>query len=1170
MSFLTRIFDVIFDFFKKLFRTPPKENMAYESSLNYRVWATSWSIPAQGLGAYPAFVPLMRPPDAIANTARQPTDLTGLSIPAWDYFYNLVQQIPRTRRVYHGHYWQDDGMNIYKFNIDYYKLRKDGTTYGDQQGEIISGFGDANPLKFSSPWGFTSGADGKTSLKAFLQKCITFGVTFDYYWDDSESHLHYQLGSNYNAYSGGFDANGLPINIPSYFSLPDPRRTAAIVKDYRFNNLNFLNINDRTFAQEFIQKYKDITNNQSESRTYLELLSFYTTITSRQDFSIPWGTEHIPAMYAFDSTLFTYNFGTVRTRTIYAAFQEMSLANRTKRFQTDLYPVNKDEAQYVTDLNSHYMIRDDIPLYDYCCHLYGDVSQNVIDFYGYTRNPTTDYERYAIVYGGVPLGTPAYHAFLKEMRKLRGMCRTNSASFQKLTAVISSPYYSGEERKLYTDPRYWYELMYHACLHGVGFFNAFIKENETTGFAEIQQFLDEWKTVSSNIGGVPVSNAHGTMAELADRIDLAEAVTVGVVSGMWFVSQNKWLWRLTAAPDVTRYARNDPTQTDLPAFIEIPPESRGVWLVRNSPDRPNYIPTPASPNNITVTANVPIIQTPEVVSKSPLSKSPFNSRLSNTISDLSPNAPFEPASKANEASIADYSVPYDPKNRIFMQILLCVHATNSWDGWLDGTVATYQGNRINSPWPNDGYTTRAYPWEFNPTNPDVSSPWHNIIYEHTIEAYRWGARSFFFWMPFGGLYSGSFITPEIWKRTFTSTTDPKRCPARWKGFTQAIRSLLEGTMTPNGKDPIDKGCNVSFYLPANRGDFPYVTRSSAYWQTLGTTDTQRDQKYYEHLDAMIADIVSMKGRTPTSGKLSVQIDTIVGSATPNTLPVFRSSVNYKTDALELSDWYVYNKLRANGIPVYCEARNPRTLYDENAGVELTNEFAKNPATCGYYWSLFSDPRYNSCCDFGTDEEVRTIFIQDDANFPVSLPGIDYFKPRTKSTYNGRTRTLIWGNGIHYSTPHFFVWRLYFLSENYRYFYNKGNPTDPMKGVKSSLDNFLAIPAVAFMNHNSTLETYDGIHDPQMTYWRLPANLINYRPLLDTTAFMAAQPIDSYQGGLWSDAGKTYWDTNVTQTSFNNLITFVDTFSRGYSPESPDWGGVTYGNDPVALNTIYYV
>ena len=1152
--------------------------MAYESSLNYAVWATSWSIPPQGLSSFPALVPLLRPVDAIANTSRPYDDLSGLSNEAWDAYAALVVQIPRGRRVYLGHYFQDDGICTFNQKVNYYKTTRDGTTYGNSPNENISGFGDANPLKYVSIWGLTGAEDGKTSVKAFLQKCVSFGLTFDYYWDDTESSYEYRLGSVYNTYTGAFDVNGIPTGYPSFLTAPDPRRTPAVVNDFRFASRNalYININGRSFSEEFLQKYKDITNNQAESRTSQEILSFFTNVTTRQDFKYPWGTANIYAMYAWSSALYTYYFGNIRKKVLFEPISELNLP--VKVFQTDLYPLTKDEAKYTSDLNSHYFIQDNISGYLTCMHNYGDLSPSIAQSYGYTPNPITDDEKFKLVYGGSSIGTPAYQAFVKEIRKLRGMLRSNASAYQNFISVVSSPFYAGEDRQLYQDPRYWYEMMYHICLHGVSFFNAFIKQGESTGFAEIQQVLDEWKTISQNNRAVPCSNAQGSTSVLVDRINLSDAASFGIISGGYVASAGKYIWRLTAASGVNNYTLNDTSQVDIPLNIEIPANSRGVWIIRTVPGIPSYKAGTTNTDTIVVTVGNKPVQKPEIITTSPLSRSPYNSRIS--IGErLSPNAPVFGIERppVTQSANADYRVPNNHRNRIFIQMDLSSHSNSvGWDGWNTVTVATYQGNRYANESTVTGWdgepVTRAYPFEFDPVNPEVSSPWHNILYENCYPFYKWGARSYLLWMPFGALANGFALTSEVWKRTFTSTTDKKRCPARWKGFTQAVKALLEGTMSPAGKPAMSEPANICIYFPVNSGDNPYVNKRNTLWQSLGATDFERDEMYYRYVDDFIASVISMKSQSPTAGKLYVMFDTMSMSATPNTVHTFRTRPTYKTDALELSDWYMFNKLVENGIPVFYEARTTKTITDTNG--TYVKEWANLPATCGEYWYLFSDPRYNTCCNYATSQDTKVIFRQHDSNYPPISPfeSTEVYQSRKTTTFNGKTKTLVYTTtAYNYYSPHNYCFNLFALSDNYRYYYNKTSDQQ-LKGVKSDVENFIAINPRMFMGGKILLETNVGPSVNNLeNYWRLATYIhlpVSY--LNETVWNNTADVQNNYTGGLWNTAGKTYWDNNVRQSSFDNMITFLHNFSSNYAAPSDDWTGITYGFDPVSLGTIHYV
>lgn len=578
-----------------------------------------------------------------------------------------------------------------------------------------------------------------------------------------------------------------------------------------------------------------------------------------------------------------------------------------------------------------------------------------------------------------------------------------------------------------------------------------------------------------------------------------------------------------------------------------------------------------------------------IISGSPLGKTPYNSRLAITVDQLSANPvrSFEPYNELPVTPTADYTVPVEHEKRIFVQfafgpISYAANTTlNGWSSWGRSQIATFQGERYSrtpngGPWgsPNPNSLSRAYPWEYDPVDPENSSPWHNIVYEHVIEAYKWGARSVHFNMPFGGLADVNALTFQEWKKTYTSTTDKRTCPARWKGFKEAIRALLEGNLRPAGKEPITEPMNVAIYHPPIRGDpNMYSVRSTALWESLATTDYERDTIFYsDYVEPFIADTIEMKGRTPNSGKLYLLFDTLVASATPNTLPAFRNKPNYRTDALEMSDWYMFNKLKNNGICVFAEARACKTLVD--GGNSYRNDFAYEPSACGYYWWLFT--QNSDGCDFAKPEDIKYAYIFEDSNFPLVVEPWDPYQPRLTTTFNGRTRKISYtdpnpAGGINYNTPHFYVWSMYNISDNYRYYYNKATGTNTFKGVNLDTEACVAVSNTKVLPY-MTLESNDGIVDPYNNYWRIDGNLVDYRPLLNESVWNSVIDIQSYGGGngLWSEQGKTYWNTTVRKNTFAEFISFIDNFSRNYGPNLPDWTGVTYGFDSLALGTIHYV
>ena len=1164
--------------------------MAYESSLNYAVWATSWSFPFNNdppLSSYPAFVPLIRPVDAIANNTRPYTNLAGLPTNHWDAFYEIITQIPRSRRVYLGYYFQDDGACTDLVKATYYATNTpDGTTYGDQttvsgnvsHAETITRSDDpaGAPVKYHTFWGLKSAEDGGTCFKAFLQNCISNGVTFDYYWDDTESIYAYEFGTPYNAWGGAFNGD-IPTPWPSYYTLPDPRRTPAIVNDYRFttNSDTYRNLNNRNLSDEFLEKYKDTYNNPAESRTTQQILSYYTNVTSPIDFKKPWAPGgDVYGMYAWTSAVGSWYFQKIRTKVVHEPLQQLGL--NTKVFKTDLYPANKDEARYMGDLNTHWSIQDDMSNnYMVCMHNYGDLTDNIVQNYGYVENPQNDYERYTILYNQTRFTSPAYMAFVKELRKLRGFLRSKQNAYENFVSIVSAPSNGLQSRQLWKDQKYWYELIYHICLHGVKFFNHFIQQNNSSGWAELQACLDEWKNISDNNRAIPVSNEAGDVNSIVDRILLVEAATKGIISGGYIQSTGKWIWRLTAAPGITKYTQTD--DSDIPVNIEIPEGSAGVWIERTVPGRPKYVVGETPVPSFNSGASPPTISQPQMLTKSPFSTSPYNSRLFLGQGDLYPNALVLGRQTSQALRVADYSVGNNPKDRIFIQLDLSSHvaAPGGWDGWRATTRALYQGDRYGNAANFDNEPmTRAYPFEFDPVDPENSSPWHNILYESCYPYYKWGARSYLLWMPFGGLNYSSLLGYYQWARDFTSTTDKSKCPARWKGFAQAVRAILEGTMSPSGKAAMNEPANICMFLPGD-GDTPYKSRRNQFWTSLGTTNEERDIAYYQYLDQYVSLFVSMKGRTSNSGKLYLMFDTMSQTATPNTIESFRTDSLYRTDALELGAWYVFNKLVENGIPCFYEARRQKTTtYNGNTYV---NEWAYKPATCGEYWYMWSDSRQNPTIDYATAEDSRVIFRQHDSNYPLAGGNErDFYRSRITTTLNGKTKTLVWNGNVsayNYYTPHNRVWNFYALCDHYRFYYNKiaqQQGQEPLAGSKSNVENMIAINPAMFIGGKVAIEVNTTGSDPTMQYWRLDTNFILPVTYLDENVWNSTPDPQNYNGGLWNASGKTYWDTVVKQASFNEMITYVDTFCRNYAPVSDDWSGTTYGFDPVALGTIHYI
>ena len=429
----------------------------------------------------------------------------------------------------------------------------------------------------------------------------------------------------------------------------------------------------------------------------------------------------------------------------------------------------------------------------------------------------------------------------------------------------------------------------------------------------------------------------------------------------------------------------------------------------------------------------------------------------------------------------------------------------TWGNWTKDFISYFQGK------PMSGQGIRAFPWENNPVNPYISSPWHNAIYESVITWYRWGARSFHFHFPYGaygeettnnanGNAGAFFLSHQIRKDAYTLSTPgvTHTNPARWKGFPEAINALIEGRMIPvdgsmnpqTNKTQILEPCNVCLYVPTNMGYYDYRRKASKYWRSLTGASAQKDSTYYLKLDGMIDTIKSMRGTISNGGKLSICMDVGSNIATPDSIALYRTIVDttssagtdrdasYLSDALELSDWYVLSKLKEAGIDVYLEARYPKTrnkITYELSGIAgsvgttvnsglLYNNFT---STEHYLWTsnqLTKTALPATVAWLGARDEMVSniespkIHRLDWQSFYMTNSGI-YNDPYRAwhSTVNGTTTHDMWRmpNDYTYYSPHAATFYLYGLSDHHRHYKNLLQPNRPTEvGVR--LNNYNTI------------------------------------------------------------------------------------------------------------------
>jgi hypothetical protein len=541
---------------------------------------------------------------------------------------------------------------------------------------------------------------------------------------------------------------------------------------------------------------------------------------------------------------------------------------------------------------------------------------------------------------------------------------------------------------------------------------------------------------------------------------------------------------------------------------------------------------------------------------------------------------------------------------------------------------------------------RAFAWEADPQNPDVSSPWHNYIYEKVIDSYNWGCRSFMFWLPYGDyginpatygtvdntipLYmQGAFgLTRVLQKQLFTTipvglsnpdtiyttlaqlpagsqTTDRinllAKCPARHKGFTEAINALVEGRLIPTNqaRTPITEPCRVILYISTCRGWSGYRYRSNLLWDELyaeAGTEALADDAFYALLDEHVTDIYNMKGKIPgTEDNLKIAFDAISPSATPGTLPLWESMPDFRTNKLELADWYVLSKVKDMGITCLYESSGSK--WKTQAEVQNTDDqgiafpgtvggvgstildgssnpikFYDNKWTFGYietepfFWLKRAQGlTYTNIVDYNDVDNPLRILAHSTFPPPVDGPGDifdgDIYGAPETIYYSGTSYNIVNPNKSG-GSPHVYMWYLYGVLDSYKWYSNLWNNTS-YTGVELDHNHFAALSTFNYRNGNYKEGAYDGTSNPDFAY--LDRDIPTYAPRLpwNSTEFVnqthATYPNPSYQYGYWTTDGKTAWDTQVRASSYTAFLDNLDTIVTTNTG--------TYPNDTLTRDVV---
>ena len=555
---------------------------------------------------------------------------------------------------------------------------------------------------------------------------------------------------------------------------------------------------------------------------------------------------------------------------------------------------------------------------------------------------------------------------------------------------------------------------------------------------------------------------------------------------------------------------------------------------------------------------------------------------------------------------------------------------HEWNSWGNNTIAIFNGTRIRVNTPPPGpYVSETRPYgDFvkDPADPEVSSPWHNLVYELAYPIYKWGNRSFLFQFPFGGFRNSFVGTSESGTQNEIQNgeegpiagyirlkenypvggpqTSDFACPSRWRGMKEAFNALLRGKLTPtNGGYPvISEPSNIVLYLPCFMGYPTYREETCGYWDSLSGTPAQRDAQFYAMLDDYIADLVYIKenGSEDNKGTLYISFDSLANSATPDSIDLYKTIPNvetpsgaagaalvvfgykaknstvwsaanggYRSDDLELADHYVRTQLEAAGIIVSGEAIPPSTsrqiqiegstgkYYGSTTSTPVTrgnSVFTNFAAVEGTMWTSRS---YSAPFSDFTDilrwpsNSFEIVQAFEDGN--NRRPANPFNQPLQVQIQDGSQlviRKCSGMNGLVYS-PFYYLHTLNAVIDHIKYV-DKTIAEPPnlnRTDIKLDQNNIIVIPTGIFASNLDEPYANNSTQDNTRYYVHPGLNAsYEYRPEFRKQTFIDNVNANiGYTGGLWTDANKLYWDTNLRSLSFDAFVENIRTKSKLVSP-----------------------
>ena len=568
-----------------------------------------------------------------------------------------------------------------------------------------------------------------------------------------------------------------------------------------------------------------------------------------------------------------------------------------------------------------------------------------------------------------------------------------------------------------------------------------------------------------------------------------------------------------------------------------------------------------------------------------------------------------------------------------------------WGAWGNKTIAMYNGTRLLA---NNIPTTQSRPFGAFSRNPNglTSSSWHNIIYELTYPIFKWGNRSILYQFPFGGFridnqfngesqygeegpVAGYMRFKDLYPGEGTSDT---KCSARWKGMKEAFNDVINGKLHPTeAYPPIDEPCNIVIYLPSFMGWATYREETCKYWEDLSTTgtDDERNTIFYQKLDSYINDIIYIQkngtSSTGVKGRLYVGMDSAGQSATPQSIVAYRSisktesafdvagaaytkfgykakdpttavlwnatNGGYRTDKLELADWYVKTKLEQAGISVFAEARPASSItqvsiHEVSGGVYRGNTSTTPlPVTSWGNFASVESTMWTSRTYTAANEKFDEILRWPSNSFEVVHNTVN----PEGNVFNLPSKISVLVNGVTYEKLHYPGWNAVPLVYSPFYYlhtlnalvdhikYNdKRNANVPDKtDIQLNHKNIITLETSLYANTldipfaNDSEGSTKGYYIWNKDTMGVSSYYTEPRELFEIDDFVALPP--QYTGGLWTSGvtgNKEYWDNTFRGASFGEFVNKIRTISTQVSPPVGISNGViTYATD-FTFSTTY--